>query len=198
MEKIKLFVIENKEKLRKIFLFLLKAVVIYRTIIFIFYAYIALIDSQGRFDFSDTLGKINLVQVLRDSVILPASMILEFLGYQTWVTEVKVGILGYSGVEMNFACLGVETWSALACLLFAYADNTLFKNKLNYFILCVVIMQVLNIIRIAGVAIANALWYSHANDHHHIYNFVIYGFIILCFYYWIDMVKRKGGDARTI
>jgi exosortase/archaeosortase family protein len=197
MEKVNVL-LQNKKNIVSTLIFILRAIIIYQVLVFIFHGYIALIDPNGRFNFSQSLGSINLVQVLRDSIILPSSFILEFIGYQTKITEVNVGIIGTGGVEMIYGCLGFESWAALACLLFAYSDKSLLKNKLNYFLICVLAMQILNILRITGVAVVSTISRNVALYHHEAYNLVIYGFVILCFYYWIEKTKKDGGNARAI
>jgi len=177
--------------------FILRAIVIYQVLVFLFYGYIALVDPQGAFNFSKTLG-VNLIQVLRDSILLPSSMLLKFFGYQIQVSEANIAILGTGGVDMNYGCLGFESWAALACLLFSYSDGTLLKNKLNYFIACVVLMQILNILRITLVAVASNVSITLANYHHDAYNLMIYGFIVFCFYYWIEKANGKTSRVRPI
>ena len=99
---------------------------------------------------------------------------------------------------MIYGCLGFESWAALACLLFSYSDDSLLKNKLIYFLICVLGMQVLNILRITGLAVVSSISRNIALYHHDVYNLVIYGFVVLCFYYWIEKTNRDGGNARVI
>ncbi len=163
-----------------VFKFVLKVVTLYVLASFLVDAYIAVVDPLGRFDFSQTLGRVNLVDLLRDSILCPSKWLLILLGYETFTSLYRVGITGSGGVQIVYSCIGIKALLAFVILIVCYPSPS--RKRWLFLLIALPIMHLLNIIRITVLAIINKTSYTLTLEHHDLYNYIIYGYIALAFY----------------
>lgn len=171
-----------------------KVLFFYYLFTYLTYAYIGLVDSNGKYDFSATLGKVNLIALLRDSILYPSGLLLRLFGYDTFITTFRVGIMNSGGVELVYSCLGVKALITLTLLVACFPAKA--KNKLLFLLVALPIMHLLNIIRITILAVLNKLSYTLSLEHHDVYNSIIYVYIAFSFYVFAEyFCERKANNV---
>jgi exosortase/archaeosortase family protein len=161
--------------------------------------YIALIDSNGKYNFSQTLGKFNFVELLRDSILSSSVWILKLLNYTTFASAYTIGIVGSGGVRLGYSCIGIKLLIALIILVACFPAKA--KNKFLFLLVALPIMHLLNIIRITILALlSKSIYVSHLEYHHEIFNFIIYIYIACSFYLFMEYfsgIKRLNAKASV-
>jgi len=152
-------------------------------------AYIALVDPDGKYNFSDTLGKVNFVTLLRSSILYPAEWLLKLFGYPTFITTFNVGIMGSGGVKMVYSCIGIKALIALTVVVACFPAKA--KSKLLFLLMALPVMHLLNIIRVTILAVLNKFSYTLSLEHHEVYNTIIYAYIAASFYIFTEYFSER-------
>jgi len=167
----------------------LKVVSLYFLLSYAIDAYIALVDPNGRYDFSDTLGKVNFIALLRDSLLYPSEWLLKLFGYCTFITTLRVGIMDSGGVQLVYGCLGIKAFITLTALVTCFPAKA--KNKFMFLLAALPVMHLLNIIRITILAVLNKFSYTLSLEHHDVYNTIIYAYIAASFYIFTEYFSER-------
>lgn len=147
--------------------------------------YIALVDSNGKYNFAQTLGKLNFVEVLRTSILSSSLWVLKLLNYTTFSYTYTIGIVGSGGVRLGYSCIGIKLLIALIILVACFPAKAI--NKLLFLLVALPVMHLLNIIRITVLALLSKSPYvTHLEYHHEIFNFIIYVYIACSFYLFME------------
>lgn len=136
----------------------------------------------------------NYIRVLRHFLLLCTSFLLKCAGFATVINEYQLRIAGRGGIRLVYSCLGLGVMSFFAAFVLAYPKAL--KQKVYFLIAGLLAIQVLNILRMAVVAL---FWSKNAQrviDHHIIFNGIIYLFICIGLYFWVTAYNRET-DAKN-
>ena len=175
--------LSNTGHYRSLIIFILKVLVIYLSLYYLFLGYVGVVDARGEF-FSPFLAKYSILNVILQGLIYPTKFILSLMGFEVFNSTDWLAIRGAKGVRIAFPCLGVEMMIAIFSLIVSYPAV---KAKKVLFILGGFAgIHFINILRITGIILTN--YYSHelTSPSHTIFNISVYGFIILYFYWWLQ------------
>ncbi len=136
----------------------------------------------------------NIIKGLTGFLTGAARSVLEALHYTVNQSNYHTLRIGHSaGVSVNPACLG---WGVMSFwIAFVFANNGGWKHKLKWMICGTVFICILNIIRIALIALASHLhWKTITSlDHHQAFNVFSYGCIFILMYLYTRVQKKYEG-----
>jgi exosortase/archaeosortase family protein len=117
------------------------------------------------------------------------------LGYSVIFNNYDLLVAGHGIIQVVYACLGLGIVSFFVAFIIAYPKPL--KSKLIAIIVGVVVIEFLNIIRFAILA----LYGNNANqliDHHTLFNIIMYIIICAGLYIWIkqDMAVPNKHEAN--
>lgn len=121
-----------------------------------------------------------------DMTIFLSKTLLEALGYTVFTgVERVIGVDGSGGLWIGDNCNGITLFSLFAVFIVAYKGPV--KTKIIYIILGILSIQLLNVIRVIGLAILDT--YSRAwteFNHTYTFNILIYGYIFFLWMLWVN------------
>ena len=135
---------------------------------------------------------LNFIDWYRILLLQSAHLLTNIIGYQSIVTDhYHLHIIhGYS-VQLVYSCLGFGLLGVWFAFLIAYPSTL--NKKISWSVIGFSVISLLNIIRIAVLAImATKLHRSDLEIHHTIYNAVVYIFIIIMIYFFTREKIKKG------
>lgn len=126
-----------------------------------------------------------------DLTINISKSILEALGYLVFTgTERVIGVDGTGGLWIGDNCNGISLFALFSGFIIAYPGN--WKKKLLYIPLGIILIELLNILRIVGLAILDT--YSRTwTEFNHTYTFtiLIYAFIFFLWMLWANKIAEN-------
>jgi len=146
----------------------------------IFYFSVTSPTSQHYNSFLDQ--HLNYIQVLRWMLLSGTALLLKYLGHSAIFNNYDLLVAGHGTIQVVYACLGLGIVSFFIAFIIAYPKSL--KSKLMAIIVGVVVIEFLNIIRFAILA----LYGNNANqliDHHTLFNIIMYIIICAGLYIWI-------------
>ena len=127
---------------------------------------------------------------LTNILLYVSKFVLDVLGYESYVfTEIRVIQLeGTRGVFLDRGCLGRNLIGLFAGFIIVYPGKI--KSKLWYIPLGVLIICIINVLRIVGLSFVLLYFPKYIDINHHVvFKYTIYGFILLMWFFWI---RRYG------
>jgi exosortase/archaeosortase family protein len=131
----------------------------------------------------------NYIRLLRHVLLLATSFLLRCAGFATVTNEYELLIAGRGGIRLVYSCLGLGLTSFFAAFVLAYPKAL--KQKIVFLISGLLVIQLLNILRMATVALFWSKSAQHIIDHHIIFNGIIYVIIGIALYFWVTADDRK-------
>lgn len=132
--------------------------------------------------------------IVIDCTIFLSKTILEALGYTVFTgVERVIGVDGTGGLWIGDNCNGIALFSLFAVFIIAYSGKP--KAKIVYIILGILSIQLLNVLRVIGLAILDThsrAWTEF--NHTYTFNILIYGYIFFLWMLWVN----KYGNTKTI
>jgi exosortase family protein XrtF len=128
------------------------------------------------------------------SIIQSADLLLQWLGYKTFkVLQDRdlqvIGIDGSNGVWVGSNCNAITLFALFAVFIISYPGNQ--KHKWWYLVLGMITIHLLNILRVAALAIiARNSPLSLDFNHTYTFTFLIYGYIFLLWMIWVSRFAR--------
>ena len=122
-----------------------------------------------------------------------ARHILDMFGFATFSYSVRlIGIDGTSGLWMGDNCDSIELCAIFTGFIIAFPGW--WKRKIWYIPLGWVLINTLNVLRITALAMIQKYATKNWLDFNHTYTFTIlvYAFIFLLWYIWINKVTNAG------
>lgn len=178
-------------------IFLIKLLIIYTVLDFLYYGYVGLVDPKGTYDLSQTLiGRYNFINGITTATTYPVSGLLNLFGYSTYQYDNVVGIKNYSGIRILFPCLGIKMWIAFISLIAAYPTRQKLKVKLGYIVVGIGIIHFCNIIRMSLLTLSSRYYGSEPlhdkifQRHHDIFNLVVGAVVLIMFYIWVKRYNK--------
>ncbi len=133
-------------------------------------------------------------------IINSAEWLLNIFGYHTFKTlsDTDFQVLGIdssNGVWIGSGCNSITLFCLFAVFILAYPGQQ--KNKWWFVLLGILSIHVLNILRVAALAIIQ-LKYPTWLDFNHTYTFtfIIYGYIFLLWMFWVNKYAYKSADKK--
>lgn len=128
---------------------------------------------------------------LRNFILHSASSLLNAFGYDSYVYDVYMRVVGVKTVRMIYSCIGlniIALWWA-----FVLSFPMPLKARAAYFIGGTLTFIALNITRIALVAITpkDPQVLGIHIDHHEVFNVIVYGIIILVIFRIINKYTKE-------
>lgn len=164
-------------------------------ILYLFFPFYWGITSAGGKIYSPFLDNhFNIIRALTGFLTGAARFFLEALQYPVFQKDYHSLRIGHArGVNVNPSCLG---WGVMSFwVAFVYANAGLWKHKFKWIIIGVASICVLNITRIALIALAVHLrWHTIISlDHHQTFNVFSYTCIFILMYWYTTAQKKYEG-----
>ncbi|MDP4826677.1 MAG: exosortase/archaeosortase family protein [Flavobacteriales bacterium] len=135
-------------------------------------------------------GKTHFDECIVDNIVRGVEIFLSFLGYSliayndpVWKTH--VGIQDSLGVTVGAPCDGIVLFALFAIFIFAFPGPI--KHKAWFIPAGIIAIHVLNILRVAALAIIvdiNPSWLDF--NHDYTFTIIVYGAVIGLWYLWIQ------------
>jgi exosortase/archaeosortase family protein len=142
-------------------------------------------DVNGNIDVP-LIGHFSAIEALRTLLLHSCKILLEALGYPAVIHGWLVGISG-GFVRLETPCLGINVCFVFISLVLAFPSPIKWTYKILYVILGVLLIQFLNIWRIAGMVFVTKNKYHLPIEHHDLFNLIIYIVVFMLFYYFISL-----------
>lgn len=176
---------------KTLLIFFIKLVVIYFILDLCYTGYVGLVDPKGSFDFTNTLGRFNLIDYITQATTYPVSWLLKLIGFSTYLKGNVVGIEGFRGIKILFPCLGIKMWIVFFSLIAAYPTKQNWKTVSIFLLLGIFIIHFFNIVRMFLLTLTNRYYGSESmheiifQRHHDVFNLVVGGVVLAMFYVWV-------------
>lgn len=129
-------------------------------------------------------------------LILISANLLKALGYKNvHYGDFQVGVNTDSFVYVGSGCIGVDLMFLFAGFIIAYKGGL--KDKILFILAGSFIIQIVNVIRIAALAIIFYHWPEYLNfNHKYTFTLVMYLIIFGMWVYWVKRLNKKS-DATA-
>ena len=131
----------------------------------------------------------NYIKLLRHTLLHITSFLLNCAGFATVMNDFEMIVAGHGGIRVAYSCLGFGLMSFFTAFILAYPKE--FKLKAIFLISGLLVIQLLNILRLALVALFWGKKAQYIVDHHIIFNTIIYALIGIALYFWVTADDRK-------
>lgn len=148
------------------------------------------ITSEGTAHYNSFIDQhFNYISGLRALLLGCTAFLLNGLGFITITNKYDLLIAGHGGIRLVYSCLGLGIMSFFAAFVIAYPKPI--RSKTYFFVAGLICIQLLNVIRMALVAL---FWGKKAQqiiDHHLLFNGIIYLLIGIALYFWVTAKDNR-------
>jgi len=135
-----------------------------------------------------------ITHVLTDNLLIASKFVLQLFGFDVEISGKIVRIAGTGGVYLDKGCLARNLMGLYVGFILAYPGKI--KHKLWVIPAGLVVINILNVMRICGLAYVVLCCPEYVDINHHvIFKYTVYVFIFLMWYFWIKYysvsAKRK-------
>jgi exosortase/archaeosortase family protein len=173
------------------YLFLFKFLAVFFSLYFFFPLYRGIIGPGGKMYSPYFENHFNIVTSLTRLLTSSARLLLEGAGFNIIQRDYHSFKIGYSkGITVNPSCLG---WAVMSFwVAFVSANKGVLSHKLKWILVGLTSVVLLNITRIALIAIANhSNWHTITSlDHHQTFNVASYVCIAILIGWYISVQKK--------
>jgi exosortase/archaeosortase family protein len=138
---------------------------------------------------------LNYIQGLRKLLLLATNGLLQLMGFSVVSNNFNLLIAGRGSIQVVYSCLGLGVNSFFAAFVLAYPQNI--KVKIIFIITGILVLEILNVIRFALVALFWTKEDSKIIDHHDIFNLVIYFLLSITLYFWVRKSSKKNNSYEA-
>ncbi len=133
---------------------------------------------------------VNYIKTWRKFDIFLVYHLLKGLGYEVSFTTFHLKVYRHAGFHLVYSCLGYGLMSTFTAFVSAIPKSG--KSKFIFLITGLFCIQLMNIGRLTLIALywTPQLLFGLIN-HHHLFNFALYGLLILMTYVWIGFPSTK-------
>jgi len=135
-------------------------------------------------------------------IIESADFLLKFIGYKTFkVLQDRdmqvIGIDGSNGVWIGSNCNAITLFTLFSVFVVAYPGSQ--KNKLWFIPAGILAIHLLNVLRVAALAMIADSYPQYLNfNHTYTFTFLVYSFIFFLWILWVNKFSIKGqADERS-
>ncbi len=178
--------------------FFIKFIVAF-TLLYLFFPFYWGVTGTGGKLYSPFLAEhFNFLKGFTSLLTKSAKLLLDLLGFETQQRLYNsLRIENSRGIIVNPSCLG---WGVMSFwFAFVYANNGSWKYKLKWILTGISIIIMLNIFRIALIALANHKGWKIiiGLDHHQTFNIASYGCVFMLMYRYITVHNRSHKYKRN-
>lgn len=141
---------------------------------------------------------LNYIAWVRDSLMHTVNFIAHFLGYNSYIEGIRIRVLHGHGVSVDYPCIGYGIFSCWIAFVLSYPANK--AKRIKWFLGGVFVIWLCNVIRILLLLILvngkKAVNVNAFGDHHDVYNFVVYGIIVVMIYFYTKEKKEVTPIAQ--
>ena len=126
---------------------------------------------------------LNYIRLLRHLLLKSSGGLLGWFGFTSLTNDYELLVVGRGTIKLVYTCLGLGVMSFFTAFVLAYPAK--WKPRLLFLVSGLVVIQLLNILRFALLAL---FWTKHAGqiiDHHTIFNIIIYIIVAVSLYFWV-------------
>lgn len=125
-----------------------------------------------------------VTHILTDNLLIVSKFVLQIFGFETEISGKIVRIVGTGGVYLDRGCLARNLMGLYVGFILAYPGKI--KHKLWVIPVGLVVINILNVMRICGLAYLVLCCPKYVDINHHvIFKYTVYAFIFLMWYFWI-------------
>lgn len=153
----------------------------------------------GRFYQAYIAEHFNYIQWIRSALIVPATWIIKLFGFYTVHNQTDVMVVNGPHLRVNYSCIGLGVLSFLSAFVIAFPAKL--RAKIRLFIVGTLMIYVLNMLRIAGLAILLGFFESQRDNftyHHEIFNVIIYLSMMALLYFWLKKNLGNNHDTQNL
>lgn len=116
---------------------------------------------------------------------------LELFNYSVFTgTERVIGVDGTGGLWIGDNCNGITLFALFTWFIVAYKGKL--KYKIPYILLGIISIELLNILRIVGLAILDTISRTWTEfNHTYTFTILIYGYIFLLWMIWVNKYSER-------
>jgi exosortase/archaeosortase family protein len=152
------------------------------------------ITSPGNHYIPFLADHLNYIAALRGLLLQCSAGVLQLFGFTALTNNYELLVVGRGVITLVYSCLGLGVMSFFTAFVLAYPKPT--KPKLIFLISGLLVIQLLNIIRFALLALFWHKPYGSIIDHHTLFNALIYIVISISLYFWVttdaSLIKQHG------
>ena len=128
--------------------------------------------------------------LLIDHLVNSSETVLKLFGYDTFKYAESVGVDGTHGVLIGIPCNGMNLFALFTGFILIFPGKI--KHKLFFIPAGLLVIHILNIIRLAGLAMI-VVYYPKSLEFNHKYTFtfIIYAVVFLMWVIWIKKYSTK-------
>lgn len=176
-------------KRNKKLLFLAKLIINIVIILSVWYLFYKII--RPRLPLVDYLYEEVIFWVTELQLVL-SKLLLNLIGYSVEIYGKTVKIIGSFGVHLDRGCLGRNTLGLFVGFILAFPGKI--KNKVWFLIMGIGIFIIVNVLRIAGLAITEFCCPERLDfNHHYLFKIIVY---IIIFFLWVWWIQKYSMFAK--
>lgn len=128
-------------------------------------------------------------------LLISSKFVLNLFGFETEIQGKIIKIANSPGVFLDKGCLARNLLGLYVGFILAYPGKI--KHKLWAIPLGIIIINILNVLRIAGLAYLVLDYPEYVDINHHvIFKYTVYFFIFLMWYFWIKHFSASSKNNR--
>ena len=179
--------------------YIVKFILLFLVFYFFHIFFLGLTSPGGDLYSSFLESKLNYISWFTDSILLTASLICKVFGLHSYLAGQQI-IRADSGVGVQvwLPCLGLGISSFWVAFVMAHKDN--WKGRLLWSLVGVFTIWFINCWRIAILLLALERNWQGAKyiDHHDMFNFIAYSFILVLIYFYGKKDERFYYNKLTL
>ena len=137
---------------------------------------------------------LDYVSWFRNVLLEGAAFVIRLFGHHTMIHEHGIKLESGRGVRLVYACMGFAIFSFWWAMILAFPQTL--RIKVKYLIGGTLLIVLLNMLRIAAVALAFNKWGHTSVDHHMLFNITTYGILMIMLYRWFNL--DTGVQAKKV
>lgn len=136
----------------------------------------------------------NYIKVLREGLLAATGFLIKALGFISIHNGYELLVVGHQRIVLIYSCLGLGVMSFFAAFVITYPKKL--KSKIVFLLTGLLSIQILNICRLALLALYWDRTKARIIDHHVIFDVLIYIFISASLYLWVNH-KASNPDVAN-
>lgn len=136
---------------------------------------------------------LNYIQASRQLILTSTSTILNLFGYQVTTSAQQLHVEHHAGFKLVYSCLGYGVMSFFSAFVITFPKPD--GRKWKFLIAGLATIQVLNLLRLLTIAIYWKRTDPIFLNHHDLFNFLLYGILLMMIYFWLTDRSNRSSTA---
>ncbi|MBL1233276.1 MAG: hypothetical protein CMD31_09630 [Flavobacteriales bacterium] len=133
-------------------------------------------------------------KIVIDNLVMMTDVLLQGVGYETFVVEHAIGIQGSHGVFIGTPCNGLDLMALFAGFVIIF--NGSWKHKLWFIPLGLIIIHLLNLLRVIALTIMAKTAPEYLDfNHKYTFTIILYAFVFLGWMLWVKYFAVKNHSS---